>query len=148
MGVHLTAKWRDFTFFAILTGNFGAKGYKDNSYWWVYGDRKYSEVVRDRWTEETKDVATYPRLTTLSGDNNFQASDFWMYKTDRFDLAKVQITYDLPQSALRNCFVKGVQAYVSGSNLVTFAKERKYMEMSIGSSPQCRSYALGVKATF
>ena len=104
--------------------------------------------MRDHWTEKTKDVATYPRLTTLSGDNNFQDSDFWIYKTNHLELAKVQLTYDLPQSVLRNCFVKGVQAYMIGSNLVTFAKERKYMEMSIGSSPECRSYALGVKATF
>lgn len=148
MGMHVTAKWKDFTLFAVFTGNLGAKAYKNNSYWWVYGDRKYSEVVRNRWTEDTRDVATYPRLTTLSGDNNFQASDFWIYKTNRFELAKVQLTYDLPQRVLRNSFVKGVQAYLSGYNLVTFAKERKYMEMSIGASPECRSYALGVKATF
>lgn len=148
MGIHLTATWKDFTLFAVLTGNLGAKSYKNNSYWWVYGDRKYSEVVRDRWTEETKDIATYPRLSTLSGDNNFQSSDFWLYKTDRFDLAKVQLTYNLPKSVLRQCFVKGLQAYIYGANLFTFSKEREYMEMNVGSSPQCRNYALGMKATF
>lgn len=148
MGVHLTAKWKDFTLFALFSGNFGAKALKDNTYYWVYGDRKYSEVVRNRWTEETKDIATYPRLTTLSGDNNFQSSDFWLYKTNRFDIGKVQLSYDMPSNMLRNTFVKGFTAYVNVSNVWTFAKEREYMEMNIGSSPQCRTYGLGVTATF
>lgn len=148
LGVNLTAKWKGFTFFAMCTGNFGGNGVKSNSYTWVYGDRKYSEVVRDRWTEETKNTATYPRLTTQSGDNNFRNSDFWMYSTDRFDISKVQITYDLPKNLLQNCFIKGVSVYASGSSLLTIAKERKYMEMNIENSPQCRSYNLGVKAEF
>ncbi len=148
LGVNLTARWKGFTFFAMCTGNFGGNGIKGNSYTWVYGDRKYSEVVRDRWTEETKNTATYPRLTTQSGDNNFRNSDFWMYSTDRFDISKVQITYDLPKNLLQNCFIKGVSVYASGSSLLTIAKERKYMEMNIENSPQCRSYNLGVKAEF
>ena len=81
MGINFTAKWNNFTFFALGTGGMGANALKNNSYYWVYGDRKYSEVVRDRWTEETKTTATYPRLTTQSGANNFRNSDFWMYKT-------------------------------------------------------------------
>jgi hypothetical protein len=38
--------------------------------------------------------------------------------------------------------------YLSGSSLLTIAKERKYMEMNVGSTPQNRSYNLGVKAEF
>jgi len=51
-------------FIAAVTGNIGGKGIKNNSYMWVYGDRKYSDVVRNRWTPETANTATYPRLTT------------------------------------------------------------------------------------
>lgn len=115
---------------------------------WVYGDRKYSDVVRNRWTPETANTATYPRLTTQSGDNNFRASDFWMYSTSRVDLGKVQITYDFPKNIFRNGLVKGLSVYLSGSSLLTIAKERKYMEMNVGSTPQNRSYNLGVKAEF
>lgn len=148
MGLNLTAKWKDLTFFMACTGSFGGKGIKSNTYWWVYGDRKYSAVVRNRWTPETADTATYPRLTTQSGDNNFQNSDFWLYSTNRFDIAKVQITYDLPKTWLKNSFIKGVSVYLSGSSLLTIAKEREYMEMNVGSAPQCRSYNLGLKAEF
>jgi TonB-linked SusC/RagA family outer membrane protein len=148
LGVNLTAKWKSLTFFALGTGSYGASGMKDNSYYWVYGDGKYSAIVRNRWTEETKATATYPRLTTENGSNNFQASDFWLYKTNRFDLAKVQITYDLPKNVLRNGFIQEFSAYVNGANLLTISKERQHMEMNVGSAPQSRYYSIGIKALF
>jgi len=148
LGVNLTAKWKNLTFFALCTGNFGAYALKNNAYHWVYGDRKYSEVVRGRWTEQTKETATYPRLTTESGSNNFRDSDFWIYKTDRFNLSKVQLTYDLPGRLLRSFFVHEIAAYVSGSDLLTLSKERKILEMNTTSAPQTRFFNVGIKATF
>ena len=114
----------------------------------MYGDRKYSEVVRDRWTEQTKETATYPRLTTQNGANNFRSSDFWMYKNDRFNLAKVQLTYDFPKSTLQNFFIHEISAYISGSNLLTVSNVSKILEMNVGSAPQTRFYNIGLKATF
>lgn len=148
LGINMTLKWSDFTFFALGTGSFGANSLKNSSYYWIHGDGKYSAVVRDRWTEETKATATYPRLTTESGSNNFRTSDFWMYKTNRFDLAKIQVTYDLPKQLLKNSFIRELSAYVSGANLLTISKERKHMEMNVGSSPQTRFYNIGIKAAF
>lgn len=148
LGLNLTAKWNGFTFFVLGTGGFGGNAIKNSSYYWVAGENKYSEVVRGRWTEETKATATYPRLTTGSGTNNFQNSDFWMYKTDAFRLAKVQITYDFPSKMFRNIFIHGLSAYISGSNLLTISKERKLLEMNVDSAPQTRFYNLGFKATF
>ena len=146
MGVHFTVKYKDFTLFAQGSGAFGGNGLKNGKDTWVYGDGKYSDVVLNRWTPETASTATYPRLTTESGDLNFVASDFWKYSTSAFRLNKVQLTYDLPQSIFAgDSFVKGVSVYVSGSNLLTIAKERKYMELNVGTAPQTRMYNLGVK---
>lgn len=146
MGVHFTVKYKDFTLFAQGFGTFGGNGLKNGKDTWVYGDGKYSDVVLNRWTPETASTATYPRLTTESGDLNFVASDFWKYSTSAFRLNKVQLTYDLPQSIFAgDSFVKGVSVYVSGSNLLTIAKERKYMELNVGTAPQTRMYNLGVK---
>lgn len=147
-GINLTAKWKNFTFFALGTGGVGGYAMKNSDYYWVSGADKYSEVVRGRWTEATKATATYPRLTTQAGNNNFRDSSFWMYKNNRFDLAKVQITYDFPSSLLKRTFIKGVSAYISGSNLLTISKERKLMELNTTSAPQTRFYNIGVKATF
>jgi TonB-linked SusC/RagA family outer membrane protein len=147
-GVNLTLKWKNFTFFAMGTGNTGAIAYKNSSYYWVYGDGKYSDVVWGRWTEATKNTATYPRLTTTSTTNNFMNSTFWMYKTDRFDLSRVQLTYDFPKRFFTNLFVHDMSVYISGESLLTIAKERKLMETNVGSAPQCRLFNFGLKASF
>ncbi|WP_321317465.1 SusC/RagA family TonB-linked outer membrane protein [Labilibaculum sp.] len=147
-GLNLTAEFKNFTLFVLGTGSLGGIAVKDNDYFWVYGDKKYSNVVVDSWTEETKNTATYPRLSTLSGANNFRTSDFWTYSTDRFDLAKVQLTYALPKSVLGSSFVKDVNIYVSGSNLLTLSKNKDILELNFGKAPQTRFYNLGVKAVF
>jgi TonB-linked SusC/RagA family outer membrane protein len=147
-GLHLTAQYKNFTFFAMGTAWFGATSMKSSSYYWVYGDRKYSAVVRDSWTEETKNTATYPRLTTLSGDNNFRTSDFWTFKYNGINIAKVQLTYSLPKKVLQNSFIKGLNIYASGANLLTISKNRDILELNVGGSPQTRFYDLGLKVEF
>ena len=148
-GVHLEVKWNNFTLFALGTGSYGAYGVKNNSYWWVQGDGKYSAVVRDAWTIATANTATYPRLTSLNSDNNFRTSDFWLYSTDRFDLSKVQLTYDFSKQLFKSSrYIHGFSVYINGASLATFAKERKILDMSVGSAPQTRNYNIGVKALF
>ncbi len=148
MGLNLTAKWKNFTFFAMGDLLLGGYGMKNSSYWWISGTAKYSEVVRNAWTPETAATATYPRLTTGNAENNLRYSDYWLYSTDQFKLSRVQVTYTLPESLFEGTFIRGLDVYVGGSNLLTIAKERKILEMNIGSSPQTRSYNIGFKASF
>jgi len=148
LGINLTMKYKNFTLFVLGVGGFGGKGVKNNSYWWIDESDKYSAVVRGRWTPETASTATYPRLTTGSGANNFTTSDFWTYSTSRFDLAKVQLTYEFPKSLFEGSFVKGLSVYASGNSLLTIAKEREILEMNVGSAPQARFYNLGVQVAF
>lgn len=147
-GINLTVKWRDFTFFAMGNLYLGGHGMKDNSYYWMSGDSKYSEIARNRWTPETAATATYPRLTTTNGANNLRTSDFWIYKNDRFNLSQVQLTYAMPQNVLRGTFIKGLSFFANANNLLMIAKERKVLEMNVGSAPQTRFYQLGFKGTF
>jgi TonB-linked SusC/RagA family outer membrane protein len=76
-GLNLTLKYKNFTLFAMGSGQTGAMAFKNNSYYWNKGTSKFSEVVMGRWTEETKETATYPRLSTGNGDNNYRNSTFW-----------------------------------------------------------------------
>ena len=151
-GMNLTLKYKNFTLFAMLTGQFGGNAIKDDTYNWVYGERKYSDVVLGAWTEskyKNGESITYPRLTTQSGDNNFNASDYWMYSTDRIDLSRVQLTYDFNKTLFGdNSLVKGLQVYVNGSSLLTIAGERKQMERNVDSAPQTRSFTIGAKVEF
>lgn len=148
LGINLSARWKQFSFFALAVGRYGAYDMKNSSWFWVDGEDKYSAVVRDRWTPETATSAKYPRLTTFNSDNNFRNSDFWLYKTNRIDLAKVQISYDMSGLLGKKKIVKELGAYVSGFNLLTLSAERKTMEMNVGSAPQTRLYNLGIKGLF
>lgn len=74
-----------------------------------------------------------------------------MYKNDRFNLRKLQVTYSLPGSLFENSFakfVKGIDVFIGANNLLTIAKERKILEMNVGSAPQTRYYNIGFKAMF
>jgi hypothetical protein len=146
LGVNLTLKYKNWTLFVLGNGQFGAKALKNNSYYFMTGDNKYSVNVRGRWTPETADVATHPRLTTMSTSNG-EASTFWLYSTDRFNLRKVQLTYDFPKEMFEGKIVKALSIYLNGNDLLTISKERKLMETSVGYAPQTRFYNLGVKVT-
>ena len=146
LGINLTLKYKNFTLFVLGNGQFGAKGMKNNSYYFMSGEAKYSVNARGRWTAETANTATHPRLTTLATANG-EASTYWLYSTDRFNLRKVQLTYDFPEKYVKGKYVKALSVYLNGNDLLTISKERQLMETSIGSAPQTRFYNLGLKVT-
>lgn len=149
LGLNVTAQWKNFTFFALGVARRGAFAMNNSPYFWISGESKYSEVVRGRWTEATANEATFPRLTTLNGANNFRNSDFWLYSTDRFDLARVQLTYKVPtERVFGSQYIKGIDVYVNGANLLTLGPNSHILEMNIGSAPQTRFFNLGLAAQF
>lgn len=147
-GITFTATYRNFNLYLLGTGSVGGNGLKNNDYYWVDGDNKYSEVVWGRWTESTKATAQFPRLSSSQNNNNFRSSDFWLFKTDRFNLSKVQLTYNLPAHVIRKTFVRDLGVYVSGANLVTLAKHRRILDLTVAGTPQFRNFNVGVRARF
>lgn len=157
IGVNLTLKYKNWTLFVLGNGQFGAYAMKNNTYYFAYGDNKYSVFARDRvqYTYDDNGVingfvnssATHPRLTASSHNHNNQASTFWMYSTDRFNLRKIQLTYDFPSEWFEGKWVNALSVYVNGNDLLTISKNRKLMETAVGYAPQTRFYNLGVKVT-
>jgi TonB-linked SusC/RagA family outer membrane protein len=147
-GLNFSTSYKNVTVYLRGIGSAGGNGMKNNDYFWVQGDDKYSEVVLDRWTEETRNTAAYPRLSSLENNNNFRSSDFWIYKSDRFDLSKVQVTYDLPENMLGKTFIRELGVYVIGSNLLTFSRNKDIMDLITWSNPVMRYYSLGIRANF
>ncbi|WP_121357561.1 SusC/RagA family TonB-linked outer membrane protein [Flavisolibacter nicotianae] len=147
-GITFGASYKNFNLFVLGTGNNGGTGLKNNDYYWAFGDKKYAEVVRDRWTPTTKEMAKFPRLSSQQNNNDFRNSDFWTYKTNRFNLQKVQLTYNLSGNILRKTFFKDLGMYVAGANLITFSKNREILNLNISTAPQFRSYTVGVRARF
>ena len=81
MGVNLTLKYKNFTLFMLGDAQIGASGMKSSSsYYYMSGNDKYSINARGRWTPETAETATHPRLTTKTSFHNGAASSFWFYR--------------------------------------------------------------------
>ena len=158
IGLNLTLKYKNWTLFILGNGQFGAYGMKNGSYYYMQGTNKYSVNVRDhiQYTYDDAGIingfvnenATHPRLSQANTPSNGAASTYWMYSTDRFNLRKVQLTYDFPKQWFDGKIVKALSIYINGNDLLTISKYRKLMETSVGYAPQTRFYNLGVKATF
>jgi hypothetical protein len=127
VGLNLWMKYKAFEFFALATGQGGQERYFNNAYYWVYGDRKYSEVVLDRWTPETASTAKYPRLSSGSNSNNFRNSDFWLFENNWFDLQTLQLTYSINGRGFAG--VEEARVFLRGSNLARISKIRKKSEL-------------------
>lgn len=151
LGVNLTAKYKNFTLFVLGVGGWGGHGSKMDSKFGTYfkfaGDNKYGIYARDTYGVSSNPL--YPRISKDAGDNNYRASDFWLYKTDRFDIAKIQLTYDCPSSWFQSQrVISGVSLFVNANNVFTFAPEKELLELNVGSSPTERFFQGGVSVTF
>jgi hypothetical protein len=145
-GLNLHIQYKNFELFTLGRGQNGQERFFNNAYYWVYGDRKYSEVVLDRWTPATAASATYPRLSSSANANNFRNSTFWLYETNWFSIQTLQLNYRLPGRDFAG--VDEIRFFLRGSNLALFAKEKEKLELNIGSAPQMRSFSLGFNLIF
>jgi TonB-linked SusC/RagA family outer membrane protein len=146
--LNLSVAYRNIKLFVQGIGNSGGNGIKDGSYYWIDGDVKYSSEVLNSWTPATAATATYPRLSSITNTNNNQTNTFWLYSTDALRLSKIQITYGLPRNILGNSFVREFEVYINSSNLYTFSKSRKILDLTVGNAPQMSYFNIGLSAKF
>lgn len=73
--------------------------------------------------------ALFPRQTTtagVNGSNNYVSSDFWILPSRFVRIKYFQFGYDFKQSLLQNSKFKELRLFVSGTNLFTISKTKKY----------------------
>jgi TonB-linked SusC/RagA family outer membrane protein len=146
-GLQIKVSYRNLTFFALGEGSSGAVDFKSGNYYWVDGNKKYSEVVLGAWTPATKSTATYPRLSSQTNSNNNQTSTYWMYDDNYFQIRKIQLTYNMPSSVMKALLVKRLAVFVDASNIIEFSKTRKIRDLRIGGEPNYRIFSIGVNAS-
>lgn len=146
--LNINLKYDRWNLYIQANGGFGGKGFMNSDYYWFKGNEaKYSEYALLAYNPDAPDLnAAYPRLTLTSGNNNYRNSTFWMYDRSQISLSALQLSYDFKMK--ENSAVKGLQAYLRGSNLFMIAKDKKILELNVGSAPQNRVFALGLVATF
>ena len=145
--LNLLLKYKGFSLFVLGKGQTGAETTRSSNYYWVSGNDKYSEVVRGRWTEATAKTATYPRLTTGSGSNNYRTSTFWLYDKSYFDIRRVQLTYEFSNQICKQLGMSDLSVNIAGSDLFKFAPNKDILELNVGGNPKFRNVTLGLKFT-
>lgn len=147
-GLQVKVSYRDLTLFVLGEGRAGSETFMEGNYYWVDGNKKYSEIVLGAWTPETQATATYPRLSSQSNNNNFRRSSYWLYNNDYFEIRKIQLTYQLPDAVAKSLLMKSLDLFVDGSNVYQFAKNRQIRDLRTGSEPYYRTFSVGLKANF
>ncbi|MEL6593641.1 MAG: SusC/RagA family TonB-linked outer membrane protein, partial [Bacteroidota bacterium] len=147
-GLQLNLSFKGFELFALGSGQTGQTLYNNSAYFWVFGDRRYSEVVLNRWTPATAATATYPRLSATNSPNNFRNSTFWLRSNDGFRLNAVQLTYNFPDQIANKLNMSKLAIYVRGSNLLDISANSELRLLNVGQAPQTRNFAGGLRVFF
>jgi len=147
-GLEIRLSWKNLTLFVLGEGRSGSKNFRESSYYWMDGTDKYSEIALQSWTQETKNTAKYPRISSQSNSNNLRRSSFWLYKNDYFNLERVQLNYAMPQNVTKALSMHDLIISLNATDLFQAAKNRKIRELRVGNEPYYTVYSLTLKANF
>jgi TonB-linked SusC/RagA family outer membrane protein len=147
-GLQVKVSYKDFTLFVLGEGRMGSETFMEGNYYWIDGNKKYSDVVLGAWTPDTKATAIYPRLSSQTNNNNNRRSSYWLYNNDYFEIRKIQLTWNMPASVTRPLLMKNLDLFVDASDVFQFAKNRKIRDLRVGNEPYYRTFSVGVKANF
>lgn len=151
-GMNLGASYKNFGIQAILTACTGS--YAD-----IQVDHVTKPLVEDKrniskyylehyWYVGNEENALFPRLTTLSNDNNFAVSTLWLRKADRIKFETLYLYYDLAPELVSKARMSACRIYLRGRNLFTIADVKPFVFSNIGTYYATRSFELGAKLTF
>jgi TonB-linked SusC/RagA family outer membrane protein len=107
-------------------------------------------AAEGRWTPETKSSATFPRLSTISNQNNYRASSFWVRDIALLRLRNAELGYTLTGKALSKAKIERLRLFVSAVNLFTLDNLYPNLDpetMSTG-YPTLKTYSFGLNLNF
>jgi TonB-linked SusC/RagA family outer membrane protein len=116
-------------------------------------DRSLLQYMADgRWTPETADRATFPRMTLTGGANNNRNSDFWLRDASYLRLKNLEAGYNFKGNFLKRFGVSNLRTFINGANLITITNlDITDPESRTGSDseyPLTKIYNFGLRVTF
>lgn len=126
--------------------------YLNGTTYWAFMNQ-YSAPISavDRWTPETAETASYPRLSTQVNQNNTQYSSFWQHDGSFLKLRYLEVGYKLPLALISKLRMKEARVFLNGTNLFSFHKLQDMKNADpegLGGYPQVRTVSLGLKLKF
>ncbi len=146
--LQLRVGYKNLNFFLLGEARFGVKNFRESSYFWLDGNKKYSEMALKSWTPETAQTAEHPRLSSATNSNNHRRSTYWLYSDNYFQLRRMQVTYDFSPAFAGKLSMRNLRAFVNAGDLFQFAANKEIRKMRIQSEPAYHSFSVGVTADF
>lgn len=153
--INTSLKYKDLQLSAVFTYSVGNDIYNAlrRDLESMQGYNNQTKAIVNRWTHEGQ-VTNIPRAVWNDPMDNARFSDRWIEDGSYLRMKTVTLSYDFP---LKQKFIKTLQAYVTGNNLLTFSKylgydpefssnqNPLYYGIDMGMSPISRSILFGVK---
>lgn len=120
-GLNVAVYYKDFDFSMLWQGAFDVDAYyTGEAAYAFYNSGKVLTKHMDRFHEVNNPNGNFPRLS-LSDQNNYQTSSFWLEDASYVRLKNISLGYNLPKSLLTKFGVEKAKVFVSGENLLTFS---------------------------
>jgi len=158
-GIDLGFEWKGLEVTALIQGAYNRNLYNSDRTllegFQVIGQsygQAYTNLL-NRWTPETAETATYPRLT--AGGNMYNYGNNWnsslfVQNGNYIRLKNATVSYKLPENFCRN-YLGGlrVKIFVQGQNLLTWSRTRlQDPEVTFTSYPLQRTITTGINLNF
>ena len=158
-GIDLGFEWKGLEVTALIQGAYNRDLYNSDRTllegFHVIGQsygQAYTNLL-NRWTPETAETATYPRLT--AGGNMYNYGNNWnsslfVQNGNYIRLKNATVSYKLPENFCRN-YLGGlrVKIFVQGQNLLTWSRTRlQDPEVTFTSYPLQRTITTGINLNF
>lgn len=143
MNLEAGMTWKDLDFSFLFQGVTNRDVYYSVSAF--AGDSRIPEMARGRWTPETAQSATYPRLTTEVDNINFKRSTFWRHNGSFLKLRNVELGYTVRKLLKES----NLRVFANGTNLFSLDHMNGMVDPEItGGYPAVRTISLGAQLTF
>lgn len=118
------------------------------NYYAFQNNGKVTPIALGHWTEETKETATYPRLSANDNLNNYQNSTFWQKNGNFLKLRNAEFGYVFPQKIAEKLKLSDMKLFLNGTNLFSIDHiEADPEHVGVG-YPNVRFYTIGFKLQF
>lgn len=120
---HLGAEWKGLGVDVMFqgTGNYSALLNTKSMFWPLINNTTVSKhYYENRWTPDNLN-AKYPRLSSQSNANNYQANTIWLADRSFLKLRNAEVYYKFPKNLMKKTKVLGsAKLYVRGTDLFCF----------------------------
>lgn len=149
-GLHLGAQYKGFDIDMIFQGVSNCTVYySGNNYEAFQNNGKAGTIALNRWTPSTAETATYPRLSSMNNENNYQYSTLWMHDGSYIKLRSIELGYNLPSQITKLAKMQNVRIFINGTNVFSLDYMHGYQDPEIGSGyPAVKTYSVGVRVQF